>query len=176
MAATREPATDDRTFWRGEIVFDRKRTDILSDPLCVVDPEIRQLGSYKSDAEKYRAIKHNDTNTSLANLSIPSDGLPDRTPCIDVAFLDGENNEPTVESRTYTYPTFRLMRVVGDEESDLPQFRPPMMAAAQLLHQLEASVASGGIESVDDLHVAIMEAGIDGEVLAAAKQLSDSKW
>lgn len=171
MAIATNPTHDNRSFWRGEIVFDRQRTDILSDPLCVVSNEVFSLGRLRMrDRETYEAVKYNDTNVALA----PDDysGLPNDTPCVTVAFLDGEDNEPTVEGRTYTYPTFRLMRVVGDEDSKLPNFRPPMMAAAELIQQLERYVETGSIESAEELHVALMESGVDGEMLAAASEIA----
>lgn len=170
---THYPADDDRSFWRGEIVFDRKRTDILSDPLCVVSRNPSLLREYRgTDDEKYHAIKHNDTNCELANIrGVPSDGLPDDTPCVDVAFLDGESAEPTIEGRTYTYPKLRLARVVGDEDDDLPQYRPPMMATAQLIQELKDALTEGSIDSPEELIVMLMEQGVDGEMLAAANEL-----
>lgn len=174
MTVVRNPTEDERQFWRGEICFDRKRTDILSDPLVVVDPEVQELGWFQyTDRETYDAVKYNDTNLDLASRAIRSDGLPDDTPCIEVSFLDGETNQPTIEGRTYTYPTFRLMRVTGGEESDLPSFRPPMLAAAELIHHLEQSVEDGGIDSAEELYVTLMEAGVDGEMLAAASELAE---
>lgn len=167
------PVDDDRSFWKGEIVFDLKRTDILSDPLVVVDPEPETLEHIKHrDRDTYNAIRYNDTNVELATPCIPSDGLPLATPCIVVAYLDSESNDPTVESRTYTFPTFRLMRVTGGEDSALPSFRPAAVAAGELIHHLEDAAEDGGINSADDLHVALMEADVDGEVVAAASRLS----
>jgi hypothetical protein len=168
------PVDDDRSFWTGEIVFDRKRTDILSDPLVVVDPEPRTLEHIKHrDKETYKAVKYNDTNLDLMGKTVRSEGLPLATPCITVSYLDSDSNKPTVEGRTYTFPTFRLMRVTGDEKSSLPAFRPTMLAAAELIHQLEDAAEDGGINSVDDLHVALMEADVDGEIIAAASRLAD---
>lgn len=169
MSVVLKPTQDERSFWRGEIVFDRQRTDILSDPLCVVSRETTRLGDIR-DRETFEAVKYNDTNVELAGTDFS--GLPNDTPCVEVAFLDGEDNEPTVEGRTYTYPTFRLMRVVGDEDSKLPNFRPPMMAAAELIQQLEGYVETGSIESAEELHVALMECGVDGEMLAAASKIA----
>lgn len=174
MATVSKPAEDERTFWRGEIVFDRKRTDILSDPLVVTDHEVQTLEQLKhTDSDTYVAVKHNDTNREMANLTTPHGGLPDDTPIVEVAFIDGSDDTPSVEGRTYTYPTFRLMRVVGSEDSDLPEYRPPMMSAAEIVTLVEEAIQDGGIESVDELHLALMESQIDGEVLAAARQLRE---
>jgi len=166
---------DDRAFWKGEVVYDRKRTEILSDPLVVVDSEAVQLKHLKHrDGATYRKVKHNTTNKRMNG----NRELPPETRCVKCSFLDERDGRPVVESRSYTYPTFRLARVYADEESPIPPFRPTMLAAAELIHHLEDAAEDGGINSADELQVALMEADVDGEIIAAAAQLAkgESKW
>lgn len=164
--------TDDRRFWRGEVVYDRKRTDILDDPLVIVDPDVVELGDL--DNKTREQVKYNKTNKRMNG----GRKLPEDTRCVRCSFLTERERRPTVESRVYTYPTFRLLRLTGNEKSSIPPFRPTMLAAAELIHHLEGSVAEGGIDSREELQVALMEAGLDGEVIAAAAELAreESKW
>lgn len=167
------PENDDRKFWRGEVVYDAKRTDILDDPLIVVDPDIVRLGTLSG--KDHSTVKYNETNKKM------NDGqpLPDSTRCVKCSFLGENDGQPVVGNNTYTYPTFRLMRVTGTDKSSIPPFRPTMLAAAELIHHLEDAVEDGGINSTDELQVALMDANIDGQIIAAAAELnkrSGSKW
>lgn len=166
---------DDRSFWRGEIVFDRRRTDILSDPLVVVDAELVTLAHLRHrDRKTYNAVKHNDTNKQLNR----GHELPPETRCVRCSFLDAREDRPVVETQSYTYPTFRLARLYASDDASIPPFRPTMLAAAELIHHLEDAADNGGINSADELQVALMDADVDGEIIAAAAQLAktDSKW
>lgn len=167
------PEDDDRTFWKGEVVYDRKRTDILDDALIVVGPDIVRLGTLSG--EDHSTVKYNDTNKQLND----GEPLPESTRCVKCSFLGENDGQPVVGNNIYPYPTFRLMRVTGTDESSIPPFRPTMLAAAELIHHLEDAVEDGGINSIDELYVALMDANIDGQIIAAAAELNNrsaSKW
>jgi len=169
---TTTPGSDERQFAMGEPCFDAARSDILSDPLIVVEAEAVPLRSLPR--EDYTAVKYNERNKELNG----GDALPEETSCVKCAYIYADDGQPGVSNSNYTFPTFRLKRIRISEDRSLPSFRPPTLTAAKLIQHLETAVEDGGINSREDLQVALMEADLDGEVIAAAVELAerDSDW
>jgi len=159
------PAGDDRLFWYGELAFDRKRTTITDDPVIVVDPERRTLRQIRDDDHStYKDVAGNTTNCRLNG----GNQLPLDTNCIEVAYIDSHHDQPVVSSASYTFPTFRLRRLDTYHGSPMPEYRPMTFALGRLVSVLKERAEREGIDSADELLVELMDAGVDGEILAAA--------
>lgn len=160
--------TDTSDFYKGEIVFDKKRTDPTDDLLVVVNPEIGALKTL--DGETKRLVKHNDTNKEL-NGGRPVD---DDEPCIACAYIStGDHEDPAIDTdKVYTFPAFRLATVESAPDNVLEGYQPYQWALAGFLSELVKAMATKNvtIESVDDLQVLCMEASIDGEIITKGTQ------
>lgn len=163
---------DPRRVWPGEVVFDWAAKKPLSSPLVVASEGIQPLRSY--DTETYAAVRDNQANTKLNGGTRP----PDDTPCVECAFLEipstsggGDALNPIPGDTLYTYPTYRLARARLTGDGSLPQHPSAAVSAAYLLRIIEDAVEAGAIETVEDVHVALMDADIDGEVFAAASKI-----
>ena len=173
---TNKPTEDDRDFWVGEIVFDRNRSEILSDPLCVVGAQTIPLRDLEwKDEDTYDAVKFNTANIKMMSGDFEGEGLPEETPCIEAAYIKEPDvfDVPYVSDRTYTFPTFRLARIRGSPSSEISENRPVTIAASGVVKMLDDYLEADGnsIENPDDLRVALMESDVDGEILSGVNVL-----
>lgn len=153
--------TNSKSFYAGQIVFDRRRTDPTDDLLVVVDYEPRPLLSFTG--EKYRLIKHNNHNKSFYGGPVPDDAL-----CVTAAYVTDDSNSPAViGNETYTFPIKRLETIQAPDDAATAGYYPHQLALASFLGELVQALDGNEIciESVSDLQVLCMEAAVDGSVI-----------
>lgn len=152
-------------YYDGQLVFDRKRTDITDDILVVTDADAGVLDDF--DGETHRAIKYNDTNQQLnPDGHGPVDG---DTPMVQAAYLnDGvEGRDPEVGDEIYTFPQYRLATIQSDGDAALDGLFPHQHALASFFGELASAIEEDGltVDSVEGLRVIAMRAECDGEVI-----------
>lgn len=152
--------SDKYDFYRGEIVFDKKRTDPTDDLLVVVDEDAGTVGDLSGETK--RKVKHNETNKEL------NDGheVPEYEPCVTASYISADT-PPTVGDAIYTFPAFRLATVESPNSGGISGYQPYQWALAGFLAELMAALHNSDvtIESTEDLQVLCMQASIDGEVI-----------
>lgn len=154
-------------FYKGQIVFDKKRTDPTDDLLVVVNPDMGPVGSL--EGETRRLVKHNDTNTKILGTS----PVPDDAECVAAAYISsGDHDEPDIGEQIYTFPEFRLETVESKPGSAVEGYQPYQWALAGFMSELVKALDNQQftIETVEDLQVLCMEAEIDGEVITKGTQ------
>lgn len=155
-----------RDFYKGQIVFDKKRTDPTDDLLVVVNPDMGPVNTL--DGETRRLVKDNDTNKKIIGGTVPDDA-----PCVAAAYISsGDHEEPDIGEQIYTFPEFRLETVESKNGSAIEGYQPYQWALAGFLAELVKAldVQNFTIEDVEDLQVLCMEASIDGEVITKGSQ------
>lgn len=160
--------TDDKDFYKGQIVFDKKRTDPTDDLLVIVDADKGPVAALEGETK--RLVKHNDTNKDLnAGKPVADDEL-----CIGAAYISsGDHEEPDIGEKVYTFPEFRLETVESKNGSAIEGYQPYQWALAGFFSELVKAFDNGNVESiedVEDLQVLCMEASIDGKVITKGTQ------
>lgn len=163
--------SDDERFYAGEVVFDKKRTDPTDDLLIVTDANVGVLGDLSG--EKYRMVKHNDTNQQLRpGANAPVD---DTTRLIEAAYISDSGTQPAViGSKRYTFPEWRLETVVSEDGSALDGLQPHQLALATFYGELARALAESEttVETPKDLKVLAMQAAVDGKVILRGEELA----
>lgn len=158
---------DDRKFWVGEMCFDLKRTDPTDSILVVTNPHVGTLSRLKrKDLTTYNHVTENADNRQL----IGGRDLPNETRCVEAAYANSdEAGQVFVGDATYTFPSYRLARIEEPNEDGVYDGHRPMTAGVgTVIAHLARHAEEKGLQSADDVFVALMKGGFPGKALAAA--------
>lgn len=151
----------DLKFHAGEIVFDKKRTEVTSDMLVIHDPDVGNVGSLSG--ETGRLVRNNDANKEI--------GFSDSTTAVEAIYITEEDDGTVgLGDRIYTFPVSRLARVESPKDHSLDELRPHEWAIATFLSELMSALNEQDytVERAEDLQVLCMDASIDGRVITRA--------
>lgn len=145
--------------YKGQIVFDKKRTDPTDDLLVVINSDVGTVSELEPKTE--RLVRENDVNQEV--------GFTETTPMVKACYVQsGDDEIPSIGSRIYTFPETRLQPVESEDDKALEGYNPYQWALAQFLSKLVAATIDSEMLTYEELQVLCMEAGVQGEVISKA--------